>query len=213
MSTLRAHAIVIAAPSLDLPDAAVRRSLDELAHLLAGLGLPVVAEVVQRRGPRASPSYLGDGKLREVAARTGGPGEVPRGPHTPPPARADLVVVADDELTPGQHRQLEGALGVEVLDRTAVILRVFEARASTRVARLEVELARVQHELPRVRDDHALGDREGGGGRASRGHSNVELAKQRLRARAAALRRELATAAEVEAARRDARPGRLVLPG
>src|SRR5690606_13090144 len=57
-----------------------------------------------------------------------------------------------------------------------------EDRAQTTLARLEVELARARYELPRVRDDHSLGDREGGGGRAARGNSNVELRKQRLKA-------------------------------
>lgn len=187
------EAIIIAVVLPETEEVEARRSSQELEHLLAGLGIRVVAEVTQRRRVRSSPSYLGEGKLRELAALTGGPGEIARGPapNHPRGVRDDLVVVADDELGPGQLRNLRAALGVEVLDRTAVILRVFEARAQSREAKLEVELARLEYELPRIRDDHSLGDREGGGGRAARGHSNVELAKQRARDRMATARREL----------------------
>ncbi|XXX78884.1 GTPase HflX [Sorangium sp. So ce134] len=206
-------AIVIAAQLPEAAEADVHRSLSELKQLLLGLDIAVVAEVVQKRSVRSSPTYLGEGKLRELAALTGGTGEVPRGPdarradRAAPQRTEDLVVVADDELSPGQARNLQAALGVDVLDRTAVILRVFESRARTREARLEIELARLEIELPRIRDDHALGDREGGGGRASRGHTNVELAKQRARDRMAAARRELeqlkANAAQRRLARAD----------
>jgi GTP-binding protein HflX len=188
-------AIVIAVQLPEDTEREVHGSLAELEQLLLGLGITVTARLLQKRSVRTAPTYLGEGKLRELASRTGGTGEVPRGPARPvdrAPGASDLVVVVDDELAPGQHRNLQAALGVDVLDRTAVILRVFESRARTREARLEVELARLEYELPRIRDDSSLGDREGGGGRASRGHTNVELAKQRARDRIAAVRRELA---------------------
>ncbi|WP_437993287.1 GTPase HflX [Sorangium sp. So ce145] len=204
-------AIVIAVQLPEAAEADVHRSLAELKQLLLGLDITAVAEVVQKRSVRSSPAYLGEGKLRELAALTGGTGEVPRGPEARRADRAAsepaerLVVVADDELSPGQLRNLQAALGVDVLDRTAVILRVFESRARTREARLEIELARIEYELPRIRDDHTLGDREGGGGRASRGHTNVELAKQRARDRLAAVRRELEQLKESAEQRRLAR--------
>lgn len=201
-------AILIAVQDPGVPDLNIRRSLHELGQLLEGLGYQVTKTVIQRS--RASPSYLGEGKLREVASLTGGPGVVTRGPDTRRISRASsedarLLVVADDELSPGQKRNLELALDVEVLDRTEVILRVFESRARTRVAKLEVDLARLAYDLPRICDDHSLGDREGGGGRASRGHTNVELAKQRVRARMAELRRELELSRRSHEVRRQAR--------
>jgi GTPase len=184
------------------------RSLAELELLLHGLGITVRDRVVQRRDTRDAPAYVGEGKLRELALITGGPGEATRGPALPRPSSGrPVLVVVDDELTPGQQRHLERALGVEVLDRTAVILRVFESRARTREAKLEVELARLEYELPRVRDDASLGDREGGGGRAGRGHSNVELAKQRARDRIASVRRELEQVASTADRRREGRAG------
>ncbi len=204
------EAILISVQVPGTSDADVARSLGELEHLLCGLGIRVVSTFVQKREVRTLPAYVGDGKLAELARITGGTGERTRGPDAPRadpkrPLRDDVVVVADDELTPGQLRNLRAALGVEVLDRTAVILRVFDARARTREAKLEVELARLEYELPRIRDDHSLGDREGGGGRASRGHSNVELAKQRARERMAAVRRELSQAKAIADRRRLAR--------
>lgn len=198
-------AILIAVQSPETSDLDQQRSLAELEHLVRGLGYSVHASFVQKRPTRSAPTYVGEGKLRELAALTGGLGEVPRGPAVARAHRDDLVVVADDELGPGQLRNLEAALGVEILDRPAVILRVFEARAQTREAKLEVELARLAYELPRIRDDHSLGDREGGGGRASRGHSNVELAKQRARERIATLRGELARVVDSAERRRRAR--------
>lgn len=190
------RAILLSVQTPDDDEASAARSLAELEQLLLGLGVSVTETIVQRRPNRASVTYVGEGKLRELAAITGGSGEITRGPEAarragPHQPASEVLVVVDDELSPGQQRNLELALDAEVIDRTAVILRVFESRAHTREARLQVELARLEYELPRVRDDHSLGDREGGGGRASRGHSNVELAKQRARERSAAIRREL----------------------
>jgi len=185
----------------------------ELARLARGLGIEVVRTVQQSRANASLSALLSEGRLRELAALTGGVGPVPRGPQSPPtPAaserdeddKVDLVLI-DGLITGGQQRALELALGVEVLDRSAVILRVFEQRARSHEARLQVALARELYQAPRVRDDHGLGDREGGGGRAARGHTNVELRKQQHRERVATLRRELAALPAREAVRRQRR--------
>lgn len=127
------------------------------------------------------------------------------------PGQVNLVLV-DAELSPRQQRALQAALGVQVLDRSAVILRIFEQRAQTRESRLEVEIARLRYEMPRLRDSHSGDDRRGGGGgaggiggRGARGHSNLELARQRARDRVAELRRELAEVQATDAARREQR--------
>jgi GTP-binding protein HflX len=156
-------------------------SLAELERLVTDLGYIVVERFVQKRSDRKSPNYLGAGKIQDIAQITGGPGQ-----HD-----AQFTVFSDDELTPAQQRNLELALAVPILDRVQVILQIFEERARTPESKLEVEWARLEHELPRIRDNHDLGDKEGGGGRASRGHSNVELAKQRIRSRIAVVKREL----------------------
>jgi GTPase len=157
------QAVLVRAHTPEVSDTDVERSLSELAQLLSGIGIEIVRCVVQSR-PRPAATYLGEGKLREVAELTGGPGEVQRGPsQLRERAPSDLLVVIDDELSAGQQRHLELALGARVFDRTAVILKVFEARARTRKARLELELARLEYELPRIRDQLGIGDREGAG--------------------------------------------------
>ncbi|MFZ4580906.1 MAG: GTPase HflX [Myxococcota bacterium] len=214
------RAMLVSVQLPDVPDAEVTISLDELEHLCKGLGLTVVHRLTQKRPNLTAALLLGGGKLHEAASWTGGTGEIHVGPRnkthggkkdkdeaelpesTPEPRRADLVVV-DTELVPGQQRNLERALGVEVLDRTGIILLVFEARARTREARLELELARLLYDTPRLRDDDNIADREGGGGgRGGRGHTNLELAKQRTRDRTAALRKELETVRATEDSRR-----------
>lgn len=212
------RAVLVAIQLPHHTDAEVAASLSELERLVQGLRIRVVETTLQKRPTATSPALVGEGKLQELSALTGGPGtsafgpraqahgalpEVP-GPRGTAPAKADLVIF-DTELTPGQLRHLERALGVDVLDRMAVILRVFEERAQTQEARLEVELARLTYEAPRIRDDASLGDREGGGGRGGRGHTNVELARQRSRERMAVLRRELEVARAARATNRTRR--------
>ncbi|AKF09095.1 GTPase HflX [Sandaracinus amylolyticus] len=167
-------------------------SSSELERLLAGLGIRVAHTVPLTRDP-------GAGKRAEVRASIDALARAPD---------QRVLVVVDRALDPGAQRELEIELDVEVLDRTAVVLRVFEQRARTRLAQLEVELARLAYEIPRVRDDGARRDREGGGGgRGARGHTEVELRKQQLRERSARLEREVerlrASRATQAAARRD----------
>lgn len=159
----------------------------ELQLLLEDLGYRVDAVVRQRRPPPGS--LVGPGKLEELEALL----QERRAAGLSP-----SVVITADRVPSGQLAYLEKALDAPVLDRTDVILQVFEARARTKLARLEIELARLVHQLPRVRDHRDLGAKEGGGGRGGRGHSNVELAKQRTRVRTAELRREI----DAERARR-----------
>lgn len=197
MSTVvrpRRSALVIAVQTPTDSDLQFAASLRELSQMLEGLGIEVQSRLVQKRASTTGHALLGEGKLRELSER------MRASPFI------DLVVV-DAELSPSQERVLELATGVEILDRTAVILRIFEQRARTPEARLEVELARLLHALPRVRDDHSLGDREGGGGRAGRGHSNVELAKQRHRERIANIRKQLAASEQNTGLRRRKRQG------
>ncbi len=193
-----AVAVLLSRRHADTDERDAEASLDELEQLLRGLGVAVARRVVQRRKPTGNASFVGAGKQQEVAAAIE---EVAR-----LRGRDAVVLAVDDELRPGQQHQLETALDVPVIDRTGVVLRVFEQRAQTPLARLEVEIARLAYEAPRVRDDASLGDREGGGGRGGRGHTNVELEKQRIRKRLAALRRErdeLAARDESQRARRE----------
>jgi GTPase len=108
----------------------VAESLDELGQLAATAGVTCVDRVTQHLARPHPGTLLGSGKIEEIA---------------------DLVryhncdaVIFDLELTPGQHRALEGALEAQVLDRTALILIIFAQRARTREGRLQVELAQIE---------------------------------------------------------------------
>jgi GTPase len=171
-TTRRARQALILAPRLAQSEEV---TLVELEKLLRDLGIEVMATVVQRTTPLGSPHLIGTGKLEELKEKV---------TQLLPEEGSDdeLILVVAADITPAEQRTLERTLEIPVMDRSAVILQVFEVRAQTNLARWEVELARARYELPRVRDDQSLGDREGGGGRAARGHSNVELKKQRLKA-------------------------------
>jgi GTP-binding protein HflX len=187
------QAIVIAAHFPDQTEHELSSSLAEVARLAATLGIEVVSNVVQRRVSLTG-TYLGEGKLRELE-------ELVRDPPEPRP-----LVIVDGNATPSQQRALELALDTEVLDRTGLILRIFEKRAQTQRAKIEVEIARIMHDLPRIRDDESKRDKQGGGaGRGERGHTAVELAKQHMRERLAKLRRELS---ELQDAADNKRQGR-----
>jgi GTP-binding protein HflX len=92
-------------------------SIEELALLAATAGAKVVGAVVQRRWHRTPAHYLGRGKVEELAALKEKLGY--------------NVVIVDDELSPTQQRNLEEALGVKIIDRTALILDIFAKRART----------------------------------------------------------------------------------
>ncbi|MCE9632186.1 MAG: GTPase HflX [Planctomycetia bacterium] len=111
--------------------------LDELAGLAATAGTKVMAELTQRRERPDQTTYLGKGKVAELAALV---------------ARHDAdVVIFDNDLSPAQTRNLERTLEIKVIDRSEVILDIFAARARTYEARLAVELAQLEYSLPRLK--------------------------------------------------------------
>lgn len=114
-------------------------------------------------------------------------------------------VVFDNELTPTQLRNLEGALGVDVMDRTGVIVEIFYRHAKTPAARAQVEIARLTYLAPRIRVTGA-GERQGGGiGAKGVGETAHELESRRIRDKIAALRREIETINKDQALRRSRR--------
>lgn len=174
------HAILLAIGPAAAPN---HDTVIELSSLLVDLGFQVVDVVRQRRPTHRGAELIGPGALDKLEALIEQQRALAQNPLT-------LVIVG--QASPGQLRWLEQATEVPVIDRTEVILRVFESRARTRLAHLEIELAGCIHELPRIRDDRSLDGKQGGGGRGGRGHTNVELAKQRLRKRIADLRKSIA---------------------
>ncbi len=124
-------------------------------------------------------TYLGKGKLEEIKER-----------------RDDLeydVVMVDGDLTPAQQRNLEKALDVKIIDRTALILDVFARRAATHEGRLQVELAQLEYRLPRLTGLWTHLSRQGVGGVGLRGPGETQLESDRreLGKRIVQIKREL----------------------
>ena len=196
----RPNAVLLAVQRTGVDDAAFASSLDELARLAKTLRFAVVGRVTQRRARLDPGAVVGAGKLRELAewtdTRPDGAGP-----------RAGLVLV-DHELTPSQARNLERATGAEVLDRTAVILAIFQRHARSREARLQVEIARLHYVAPRLRETGGGADRQGGGiGGRGIGESSSELERRKVRDRIAELRAELASIERESSTRRSRRGG------
>src|ERR1039457_2201947 len=171
--------ILVGVYGREIPREMAEDQLDELERLVETAGGQVVARALQEpRGPDPA-TYVGSGKVEEIAEA----------------ARAQGVgwTVFDDELTPTQARNLEKELPTQVLDRAGVILRIFAARARSREAMTQVELARLQYELPRLAGpSQGLAQQRGGGAfRGGAGERKIELDRRRVRARIARLKEEL----------------------
>jgi GTP-binding protein HflX len=155
-----------------------RDALAELKELLRTAGVATAGELVQVRPAPDPDRYLGRGKLEEAAQAIKA-------------ADANLVAV-DDELAPRQERNLEAALGVPVIDRTAVILDIFADHAHTAEGNLQVELAQLEYNLARMRGLWTHLERLGGGiGTRGPGESQIETDRRLARDRISKLRRRL----------------------
>src|SRR5918911_1333455 len=152
--------------------------LGELRELLRTAGVAVAGELVQRRAQPDPDRYLGKGKLAELKRAIG-------------EADANLVAV-DDELLPRQERNLEEAVGVPVIDRTAIILDIFADHAASAEGNLQVELAQLEYNLARMRGLWTHLERLGGGiGTRGPGETQIETDRRLARDRIAALKRKL----------------------
>jgi GTP-binding protein HflX len=157
--------------------------LDELSELLRTAGVATEGRMVQQRAEPDPDRYFGRGKLDELKAEI---------------KQVDANLVAcDDELAPRQERNLESALGVPVIDRTAIILDIFADHAHSAAGKLQVELAQLEYNLARMRglwthlERLGAGRMDGGIGTRGPGESQIETDRRLARDRIAALRREL----------------------
>jgi GTP-binding protein HflX len=158
-------------------------NLTELKELLRTAGVATAGEMTQVRAAPDPDRYFGRGKLAELKAEM---------------KRVDANLVAcDDELAPRQERNLEAALGMPVIDRTAVILDIFADHAHTAEGKLQVELAQLEYNLARMRglwthlERLGAGRMDGGIGTRGPGESQIETDRRLARDRIAALRRRL----------------------
>ena len=151
--------------------------MNELDYLARTAGARVVDRITQR-SDRFTHTYLGKGKVQEVKEKVA--------QH-----QADIVIF-DDELTPTQQRNLEDALEVKVVDRTALILDVFGRHARTHEGKLQVELAQHRYLLPRLAGQWSHLERLGGGiGTRGPGETQIETDRRLVRRRIQRIEREL----------------------
>ena len=145
-------------------------SLAELASLAETAGADVVGAEWQNRRHVDPNWYVGKGKAEELLKAKSETG-------------FDLLV-ADDELSPGQQRALEGLLNVKVIDRSRLILDIFAQHAQTHEGRLQVELAQLEYQLPRLTRLWTHLSRTGGGiGTRGPGESQLETDRRIIRER------------------------------
>lgn len=153
-------------------------SLAELAELVKTAGAVVVGTLIQKRETIHPGTYVGTGKVDEIAqllAATGATG-----------------IVCDDELSPAQMKNLESILATKVMDRTLIILDIFAARAITSEGKIQVELAQLKYRLSRLSGLGKSMSRLGGGiGTRGPGEKKLEIDRRLINDRIAQLNREL----------------------
>ncbi|HIE16777.1 MAG TPA: GTPase HflX [Dehalococcoidia bacterium] len=153
-------------------------SLEELSYLTKTAGAQVVGKLTQKLERPSSTYYIGRGKLQELINLK--------------QQYQYSVVIFNDELSPRQQRNLEQALKVKVIDRTALILDIFARRARTREGQLQVELAQHQYLLPRLAGQWSHLERLGGGiGTRGPGESQLETDRRLVRNRIHRLQTQL----------------------
>ena len=170
----------------------VDESLEELAGLVTAAGGTVVSRITQDRAAPAPGLFFGRGKIDEI-------GQTAR-------AEAAVLFVSDDPLSPIQERNISQALGIKVIDRTALILDIFAQRARTSEGKLQVELAQLTYLLPRLVGQWTHLERLGGGiGTRGPGETQLESDRRAIRRKVMQIRRQLAS---VQVHRRLQRQGR-----
>jgi GTP-binding protein HflX len=170
----------------------VEESIEELRGLAVAAGATVLQAVTQERESPTPSLYFGRGKVEEIAA-----------------AARDLganLFISDDPLSPIQERNLSQALGVKVIDRTALILDIFAQRARTAEGKLQVELAQLTYLLPRLVGQWTHLERLGGGiGTRGPGETQLESDRRVIRRRVMQIKRELEHVQTHRRLQRDAR--------
>ncbi len=165
---------------IDRPDKVpVSESLSELYQLARTAGIKVEAKFIQKRSFPHPSTYLGPGKASELKEH------IKR-------LEANLAVV-DDELSPTQESNLEEILGCKVIDRTRLILDIFNLHAATSVGKLQVELAQLEYFLPRLKNIWTEFSRLGGGlgTRRGPGEKKIDIDRRIINDRIVDIKRKL----------------------
>ncbi|NLL91465.1 MAG: GTPase HflX [Ruminococcaceae bacterium] len=173
IATVRAVAVVV-----DRGDYSIERSLGELKALAETTEIDIISEVVQQRASENPASYIGTGKLEELCV-------------TVSELDADLVLV-DDEISAAQMNKISESTGVEVKDRTGLILEIFARHADTSEGKLQVEIAQLKYRLTRLAGSRTSLSRLGGGiGTRGPGETKLETDRRTIRNRIINLEKKL----------------------
>ena len=153
--------------------------LDELEFLAETAGIASVKRFTQRLANPSSKTFVGEGKLAEIAAYV--------------EEHEIAYVIFDDELTPSQLRNLDRIFKNKIYDRTSLILDIFVQRATTAYAKAQVELAQCQYLLPRLTGmwTHLERQRGGTGTRGGAGEREIETDRRVIRDRISRLKEQL----------------------
>jgi GTP-binding protein HflX len=162
--TERAFLVGVGSKTFNNNDWSIKDSLQELSHLTKTAGANVVGMLTQNLDTPSPAYYIGKGKIEELT------GLKEQNQYD--------TVIFDDELSPRQQRNLEDALGVKVIDRSALILHIFARKARTHEGKLQVELAQHQYLLPRLVGQWRHLERLGGG-IGTRGPGEAQLETDR----------------------------------
>ncbi|WP_339177397.1 GTPase HflX [Oceanobacillus sp. FSL W7-1293] len=172
------NVLVIAVNQSERSERQFQSSLDELVSLCKTAGGQVQGVITQNRERIHPATYIGEGKLQEVA-------QIVR-------AEEINLVVANNELSAGQVRNLADTLDVRVLDRSQLILDIFAMRAQTKEGKLQVELAQLEYLLPRLHGQGANLSRLGGGiGTRGPGETKLETDRRHIERRIYDIKRRL----------------------
>jgi GTP-binding protein HflX len=172
------RAVLIGLVSKEQNEEKTKEYLDELEFLAETAGAKTVKRFWQKLPHPDGASYLGKGKIEEVA-------------HFVKENQIDLVLI-DDEISPSQLRNIEKAMRCKVLDRSMLILDIFAQRARTVQAKTQVELAQLQYMLPRLKGLWTHLDRvKGGIGMKGAGEKEIETDRRIAQTRIALLKKQL----------------------
>jgi GTPase len=177
------------------PGYVVEEHLDELAQLADTAGAEVVGRAMQARKSPDPATFIGKGKAEEIGKAAQELG-------------AELLLF-DDDLSASQVKNLETATKLSVMDRSALILDIFDQRARSREARTQVELARLRYMLPRLTRQWSHLSRQGGGAgqRGGEGEKQLEQDRRGLRGRIRALEKDLEKIERTRGVQRHGRDG------
>lgn len=193
------HAVLVGlnAESLKEELNASDATLDELSALLETAGGICVGTILQNKQAPDPRTFIGSGKVTEVKELV-------------TVQEADMVIF-DNDLSPSQIRVLTEEIGVQVMDRSALILDIFAQRAKTREGRLQVELAQYQYLLPRLTGmwGHLVRQTASGGkspiGTRGPGETQLETDRRHIRRKIAKLKEELEEVRRVRSIQRERR--------